>query len=106
MDVAVLAIPQPAVLDAVRASARRKTGAAASFCRFCRGRGPRGGPARRYTARIAQAAGMVIEGPNCLGSINYLDRVPLTFVDTDISAEQAAFNRSAEHRPPFCKAAR
>ena len=37
---------------------------------------------------------MVIEGPNCLGSINYLDRVPLTFVDTDISAEQAAFNRA------------
>ncbi len=26
---------------------------------------------------------MVVEGPNCLGLVNYVDRIPLTFVETD-----------------------
>ena len=94
VDVAVLAIPQPAVLDAVRALARRKTGAVVIFSAGFAEGGAEGLAQQEEMARIAQAAGMVIEGPNCLGSINYLDRVPLTFVDTDISAEQAAFNRA------------
>ena len=94
VDVAVLAIPQPAVLDAVRALARRKAGAVVIFSAGFAEGGAEGLAQQEEIARIAQAAGMVIEGPNCLGSINYLDRVPLTFVDTDISAEQAAFNRA------------
>lgn len=94
VDVAVLAIPQPAVLDAVRALARRKTGAVVIFSAGFAEGGAEGLAQQQEMARIAQEAGMVIEGPNCLGSINYLDRVPLTFIDTDISAAQAAFNRA------------
>jgi hypothetical protein len=26
---------------------------------------------------------MVVEGPNCLGLVNYVDRIPLTFVETN-----------------------
>ena len=32
--------------------------------------------------RIAREANMVLEGPNCLGIANYVDRIPLTFVVT------------------------
>lgn len=94
VDVAVLAIPQAAVLDAVRALARRKAGAAVIFSAGFAEGGAEGLAQQQEISRIAHEAGMVIEGPNCLGCINYLDRVPLTFIDTDISAEQAAFNRS------------
>jgi len=34
--------------------------------------------------RIAAESGMVIEGPNCLGMVNHVDGVPLTFVETAI----------------------
>ncbi len=95
VDVAVLAIPQPAVLDAVRAlGPAQNRGGGDFFPPVLLKVGAEGLAQQEEMARIAQAAGMVIEGPNCLGSINYLDRVPLTFVDTDISAEQAAFNRA------------
>lgn len=94
VDVAVLAIPQPAVLDAVRALARRKAGAAVIFSAGFAEGGAEGLAQQQEIARIAQEAGMVVEGPNCLGSINYLDRVPLTFIDTLISEEQAQLNRS------------
>ena len=94
VDVAVLAIPQAAVLDTVRALARRKVGAAVIFSAGFAEGGAEGLAQQQEIAQIAHEAGMVIEGPNCLGCINYLDRVPLTFIDTDISAEQAAFNRS------------
>ena len=94
VDVAVLAIPQPAVLDTVRALARRKVGAAVIFSAGFAEGGAEGLAQQQEIARIAHEVGMVVEGPNCLGSINYLDRVPLTFIDTDISAEQAAFNRA------------
>src|SRR5690606_28608887 len=33
---------------------------------------------------IAAQHGMVIEGPNCLGCTNYVERVPLTFVETNM----------------------
>ena len=33
-------------------------------------------------ARIAARSGMLVEGPNCLGYVNHVDRVALTFVET------------------------
>lgn len=94
VDVAVLAIPQPAVLEAVQALARRKVGAAVIFSSGFAEGGAEGLAQQQEIARIAQEAGMVIEGPNCLGSINYQDRVPLTFIDTAITAEQAQRSRT------------
>lgn len=90
VDVAVLAIPQPAVLEAVRALAARKVGAAVIFSAGFAEAGEEGLAQQREIARIAHDAGMVVEGPNCLGCINYLDRVPLTFVEVDTAAQATA----------------
>ena len=44
--------------------------------------GEEGRAAQRELARIAAEHGMLLEGPNCLGMVNYVDRIPLTFVVT------------------------
>jgi acyl-CoA synthetase (NDP forming) len=81
VDVAVLAIPGGAVLPSVEALARRGAGAAVIFSAGFAEGGEEGLAAQRDVARIAAASGMVVEGPNCLGLVNYVDGVPLTFVE-------------------------
>ncbi len=81
VDVAVLAIPRAAVLDTVRALATRSVGAAIVFSAGFAEDGPAGLAEQAELARIARGAGMVIEGPNCLGLVNHVDRIPLTFVE-------------------------
>lgn len=81
VDVAVLAIPRPAVLDTVRALAARQVGAAIVFSAGFAEDGPEGLAEQAEIGRIAREAGMVIEGPNCLGLVNHVDRIPLTFVE-------------------------
>ena len=90
VDVAVLAIPQTAVLDTVRALAKRRVGAAIIFSAGFAEAGEQGQAEQSEIARIAAEAGMVIEGPNCLGSINYQQGVPLTFVQVDIRDKTCA----------------
>lgn len=82
VDAAVLAIPGPAVLDAVRALAARGVGAAVIFSAGFAEGGEEGLAAQAEVARLAAAHGMVVEGPNCLGMINYVEGIPLTFVET------------------------
>ena len=82
VDVAVLAIPRAGVLDALRALAARRCGAAIIFSAGFAEGGEQGLADQRELARIADEAGMVIEGPNCLGLVNYAERIPLTFVET------------------------
>ena len=81
VDAAVLAIPRAAVLDTVRALARRKAGAAIIFSAGFAETGAEGLAEQREMARIAAEANMAIEGPNCLGLVNFVDGVPLTFVE-------------------------
>jgi acyl-CoA synthetase (NDP forming) len=83
VDAAVLAIPRAGVLDAVRALAARKVGGVVIFAAGFAEGGAEGLAEQQEIARIASAAGMVVEGPNCLGLVNYVDRIPLTFVETD-----------------------
>jgi acyl-CoA synthetase (NDP forming) len=84
VDVAVLAIPQAGVLEAVEGLARRGTGAVIIFSAGFAEGGPEGLAQQARIAEVAAAAGMVIEGPNCLGLVNYVDAIPLTFVETAI----------------------
>ena len=85
VDVAVLAIPRAAVLEAVRGLAARKAGAAIIFSAGFAESGEAGVAEQQEIARIAQAAGMTVEGPNCLGLVNYVEAIPLTFVETQAS---------------------
>lgn len=82
VDAAVLAIPRAGVLDAVRALAARKVGGVVIFAAGFAEGGAEGLAEQEEIGRIAQEAGMVVEGPNCLGLVNYVDRIPLTFVET------------------------
>ncbi|MDF7776348.1 acetate--CoA ligase family protein [Sphingomonas sp. AOB5] len=84
VDAAVLAIPGAAVLDTVRALAARGVGAAVIFSAGFAEGGEEGMAAQREVARIAAETGMVIEGPNCLGMTNYVEGIPLTFVETPV----------------------
>lgn len=82
VDCAVLAIPGSAVLEATRACARRHAGSVIIFSSGFAESGEAGRRAQAELAHIARESGMLIEGPNCLGMVNYVDAVPLTFVVT------------------------
>ena len=82
VDAAVLAIPRAGVLDAVAALARRKTGAVVIFSSGFAEGGDAGRAEQRELTRIATEHDMLIEGPNCLGFVNHVDGVALTFVET------------------------
>ncbi|MDF8332020.1 acetate--CoA ligase family protein [Novosphingobium cyanobacteriorum] len=82
VDVAVLAIPRVGVLDAVKGLAARKCGGVVIFSAGFAEGGEEGLAEQREIARIARESGMVVEGPNCLGLVNYVDSIPLTFVET------------------------
>ncbi|RJG54545.1 CoA-binding protein [Sphingobium terrigena] len=81
VDVAVLAIPRAGVLDTMRGLARRHVGAAVIFSAGFAEDGPQGLADQQEIARIARDAGMVVEGPNCLGLVNFRDNVSLTFIE-------------------------
>lgn len=82
VDAAVLAIPRAAVLDTLRTLAGRQVGAAIIFSAGFAEGGEAGLAEQRELARLAAASGMVIEGPNCLGLVNYVDGIAMTFVET------------------------
>jgi len=84
IDAAVLAVPGPAVRPAVQALAERGVGAAIIFAAGFAEGGEEGLAAQAEVARIAAEHGMVVEGPNCLGLVNYAAGVPLTFVEAPV----------------------
>ncbi|AKH44241.1 acyl-CoA synthetase (NDP forming) [Altererythrobacter atlanticus] len=84
IDCAVLAIPRPFVLDTVRGLAARKCGAVVIYSAGFSEAGEEGMKEQLELGEIAREHGMVIEGPNCLGCTNYVERVPLTFVETNM----------------------
>lgn len=79
VDCAVLAIPGAAVLEAAAACARRGVGGLIIFSAGFAEMGAEGRERQAALAAIASAHGMAIAGPNCLGLINYVDGIPLTF---------------------------
>lgn len=81
VDCAVLAIPRPFVLDTVRSLAAKRCGAVVIFSAGFSEAGEEGARDQEELARIARKTGMIIEGPNCLGSTNFVAGVPLTFVE-------------------------
>lgn len=79
VDAVVLVIPVPAVKEAIAACARRGVGGAVVFAS---GFGEMGGDGARLQdemTALAREAGIALLGPNCLGVVNFVDGVPLTF---------------------------
>ena len=82
IDCAVLAIPGSAVLASVRACAARGIRSVIVFSAGFAEGGEAGLAAQQELASIARDHDMILEGPNCLGMVNYVDNIPLTFVVT------------------------
>ncbi len=79
VDVVALVLPEAAVLDAVAACAERKAGAAVIFAAGFAEAGSAGVAKQQALVAVARRGGVALIGPNCIGIINYADRMPLTF---------------------------
>ncbi len=79
VDCAVLAIPQKGVMDALRGCAERGVGGVICFSSGFAEAGEEGLSAQQALADLAHDAGIAVMGPNCLGTINFVDGVALTF---------------------------
>lgn len=81
VDALVLMVPAEAVLDSVAACARRKVNGVIIFSSGFAEVDDKGKAAQQELKALAEKAGTLIVGPNCLGFTNYVDGVPLTFDD-------------------------
>ena len=79
VDVAVLAVPRQATVDAVKACVRRKIGAVMVFASGFAEMDDAGRAEQEILARTATDGGIALCGPNCIGLVNLTDRVALTF---------------------------
>ena len=79
IDLAVLAIPEAGVLDAVKSLAARQCHAAVLFASGYAEAGEEGQAKQAELARVAREAGMALVGPNCMGFSNLAAGVPVTF---------------------------
>jgi acetate---CoA ligase (ADP-forming) len=79
VDAAMLLIPRVAIEEAVRSCAKKKIG---GIVIFAAGFGEAGGEwkaAQDRIAALAEEAGIALCGPNCLGIVDFINRIPLTF---------------------------
>src|SRR3954451_20931544 len=83
IDCVVLSIPAAAVLEAVKGCAARGVGSVVIFSAGFAEAGPQGRALQDEIAAIARASDMAIEGPNCLGFVNHLAGVALTFAASE-----------------------
>lgn len=78
-DLAIIAVPARDVIAAVAALGRHGIGAAVIFSSGFGEMGTEGKALELRLAQTAQAAGVVLLGPNCLGFVNAFDNVYATF---------------------------
>ncbi len=81
LDLVVVALPGPAVEDAVRACAERGVRTCVVLTAGLGERGPAGQEAEHRMARVAHDHGMRLVGPNCFGVVSHLrgTRLEATF---------------------------
>lgn len=79
VDCAVLAIPSSGMTEAMAGLAARGVGGAVIFASGFAETGAAGRALQDDICGIARQHGIVLEGPNCLGFVNNVDRVALTF---------------------------
>lgn len=95
IDVAVLIVPQAAILDSVRACAERGMGGVVVFASGFAEAGDEGRQQQDELARLCRDSGIALLGPNCMGYTNYPDGIPLTFEPVDVRPLAAGGRRVA-----------
>jgi acetate---CoA ligase (ADP-forming) len=94
LDLAVLAIPEAGVHEALQTLAARGCRAAVLFASGYAEAGEAGRAKQDGLAALARKSGMLLLGPNCMGFTNYQDAVPLTFEPLEpVGAPPAAGGR-------------
>jgi acyl-CoA synthetase (NDP forming) len=79
IDLAVLAIPEAGVLDAISACGARGVFAAVIFASGYAENGEEGRQRQQQLVDAANEAGVLLLGPNCMGYTNFEAGVPVTF---------------------------
>ena len=79
IDTAVIMIPAGKVKSAIEQCAEAKAGSAIIISSGFAELGDEGRQIQNRIAAISHQAGMPVLGPNCLGIINIIDSIPLTF---------------------------
>ncbi|HUG24443.1 acetate--CoA ligase family protein [Piscinibacter sp.] len=79
IDVAVLAIPEAGVLDAVRACGARRVASAVIYASGYSEAGDDGRVKQQQLADAAREAKLLLLGPNCMGFTHFEAGIPLTF---------------------------
>jgi len=90
LDAIVLNLPQEAVLEAVAACGRRQVNAAVVFASGFAEAGAEGRALQERLATLARESGVLVNGPNGLGFVNYVDGIPLTFGEYQPMPAEAA----------------
>ena len=78
-ELALIVLPQAHVLPALERCAAAGVRAAIVISAGFAEAGPEGVRAQQRMRDLAQASGMILCGPNSLGILNYVDRIPLSF---------------------------
>ena len=91
IDAAVLIVPEAAVAEAINGCIERGIGGIALFAAGFAETGEEGRAKQEKIAALAREAGIALEGPNCMGFANFVDRVSVSFgaVETGIIAAGA-----------------
>jgi acyl-CoA synthetase (NDP forming) len=79
IDVAVLAIPEAGVLEAVRACGARRVASAVIYASGYSEAGDEGRLKQQQLADAAREAHLLLLGPNCMGFTHFEAGIPLTF---------------------------
>jgi len=81
VDCAIFAIPRDAVFDSFVSCALCGVRSAIIFAAGFAESGEVGRLEQQRLTQLAREYGIAIEGPNCLGLVNFVDSIPLTFVN-------------------------
>ncbi len=79
IDLAVLAIPESGVVEAIEQLGERQCHAAVLFASGYAETGADGLARQQTLQKVAQLAGVTIIGPNCMGFTNFAANLPITF---------------------------
>lgn len=91
VDAAVLVVPEAAVADTVASCVAKGIGGAIVFAAGFAETGAEGKVKQERIAAIARDGGLALNGPNCMGFTNFVDRVSFSFgaVETEVLAAGA-----------------